>query len=229
MTPANEPLNSCAYTCHFPTGGVKLFRQIDASFLDYADFLDSAFVRLHMILKKLFGRGHKIKVAEKLYTEIVRQARQPVFYLKAAVPDTVDGRFEMISLQAFLVMRRLKSEDTEAQDLSQALFDRMFADMDHSIREIGVGDLSVGKRIKAMAEVFYGRIIAYETALDGGDEDLEVALARNHYGTLEASPDGTILGQMADYIRRNDEMLKSQSIVDLKKGIVQFADFETGQ
>lgn len=182
-----------------------------------------------MILKKLFGRGHKIKVAEKLYTEIVRQARQPVFYLKAAVPDTVDGRFEMISLQAFLVMRRLKSEDTEAQDLSQALFDRMFADMDHSIREIGVGDLSVGKRIKAMAEVFYGRIIAYETALDGGDEDLEVALARNHYGTLEASPDGTILGQMADYIRRNDEMLKSQSIVDLKKGIVQFADFETGQ
>ncbi|MBL4666293.1 MAG: hypothetical protein JKY04_02860 [Sneathiella sp.] len=180
-----------------------------------------------MILKNLFGRGKLLKVADALYTEIVRQARQPVFYLKASVPDTVDGRFEMISLHAFLVMRRLKNEDAEAEKLQQAVFDRMFTDMDHSIREIGVGDLSVGKRIKAMAEVFYGRIIAYETALDGGDESLETALERNHYGTLEKSPDRHILEQMSDYVRRNDELLKAQPVADLKMGSVQFAEFES--
>ena len=180
-----------------------------------------------MILKKLFGQSKRAKVADRLYEEIVKQARQPIFYLEAAVPDTVDGRYEMISLHAFLLMRRLKGEGADARKLSQAVFDRMFADMDHSIREIGVGDLSVGKRIKAMAQVFYGRVIAYETALDGGEESLATALARNHYGTLEDPPSNQILEKMSDYIRENDVFLKTQSISEFEKGTVRFAQFQS--
>jgi len=186
---------------------------------------DSSVAGFLMILKKLFGQGKMLKAADELYSQVVKQARQPVFYVKAAVPDTVDGRFEMIALHAFLLMRRLKDEGAEAQKLSQAVFDRMFSDMDHSIREIGVGDLSVGKRIKAMAEVFYGRIIAYETALDGGEETLEIALERNHYGTLEATIDVDVLRMMAEYVRANDALLASQPLSDLIQGNVRFAHF----
>jgi len=180
-----------------------------------------------MILDKLFRRNPFKAVAANLYEQIVAQARQPVFYLEVAVPDTVDGRYEMVALHAFLVMRRLKQEGKKGQELSQAVFDSMFADMDHSIREIGVGDLSVGKRIKAMAEVFYGRVIAYETALDGTrDETLSEALARNHYGTLEQPPALEVLDQMAAYIRKADAFLKAQGYEELLQGTVQFPKFE---
>ncbi len=180
-----------------------------------------------MIFKKLFGDKALKQAAADLYDGIVAQARQPVFYLKADVPDTVDGRYEMVSLHAFLVMRRLKKEGEEGQELSQAVFDRMFVDMDHCLREIGVGDLSVGKRIKAMAQVFYGRIVAYETALEGsGEETLEQALARNHYGTLETSPSESVLKELADYIRRADAHLTGLSYEGLKKGQVSFVPYK---
>jgi cytochrome b pre-mRNA-processing protein 3 len=179
-----------------------------------------------MILKKLFGANPDVKAAKELYRVIVLQARQPEFYLHADVPDTVDGRYEMISLHAFLVLRRLKREEGNEKGLSQAIFDFMFKDMDQSLREIGVGDLSVGKRIKKMAQVFYGRVVAYEQALDGGDETLESALARNHYGTLEVPPSDATLGKMADYIRRSDEDLKVISIEKVRSGEIPFSSFE---
>ncbi|MBL4907619.1 MAG: hypothetical protein JKX94_09225 [Sneathiella sp.] len=178
-----------------------------------------------MILKKLFARHQYAQASQTLYQEIVRQARQPVFYLEAEVPDTIDGRYEMISLHAFLVMRRFKRDDEDLQVLSQAVFDLMFADMDQSLREIGVGDLSVGKRIKAMAKVFYGRIVAYETALDGGSETLETALVRNHYGTLQERPKADSVANLAGYIREMDEFLLYQKTSDLKAGFVKFCQF----
>ena len=179
-----------------------------------------------MILKNLFKRQPYAKSSQDLYHAIVQQSRQPVFYLEAEVPDTVDGRYEMISLHSFLVMRRLKKDDEDLQPLSQAVFDHMFADMDQSLREIGVGDLGVGKRIKEMAKVFYGRIVAYETALDGGEESLEAALLRNHYGTLEEAPTSQSVSSLARYVRENDEFLKDQKTSDLKAGRVEFRQFE---
>ncbi|MEH6403158.1 MAG: ubiquinol-cytochrome C chaperone family protein [Sneathiella sp.] len=179
-----------------------------------------------MFLKNIFGFGSGRKAAEDLYAEVVHQSRQPVFYLEAEVPDTVDGRFEMISLHAFLLMRRLKFDESNMGVLSQDVFDLMFADMDQSLREIGVGDLAVGKRVKEMAKVFYGRVVSYETALDGGDEVLEEALLRNHYGTLENAPKKESVTKLADYIRRNDSFLKDLRASDLRKGLLQFSDFE---
>lgn len=180
-----------------------------------------------MIFKKLFGRNPYRAVASDIYEKIVQQARQPIFYLELDVPDTVDGRYEMVSLHAFLILRRIKQEGEQGQKLSQAVFDRMFADMDHSIRELGVGDLSVGKRIKAMAQAFYGRIVAYETAIDGtSDETLEEALARNHYGTLENSPDTVVLKRLAHYITENDRYLKNLTSDNLLKGEIEFLNLE---
>ncbi len=179
-----------------------------------------------MILKKLFGPKQEVISAEKIYQSIVAQARTPQFYLEVEVPDTIDGRYEMIALHCFLVLRRLKKSGDKFQSLSQEVFDLMFQDMDQSLREIGVGDLAVGKRIKKMAEVFYGRIIAYEEALEDGDEPLEVALERNHYGTLEVAPSEEILKRMADYVRQNDAYLESVEDANLKNGEISFSPLQ---
>src|SRR5262249_18572993 len=124
---------------------------------------------------------------ERLYGAVVAQARRPAFYLRFGVPDTLDGRFDMIALHVFLVMRRLKAEGEEGRALSQALANRFFADLDRSLREMGVGDLGVGRRVKVMAKAFYGRIAAYEAGLNSGDTALGEALKRNLYGTVSAS------------------------------------------
>ena len=94
----------------------------------------------------------------QLYSQIVAQARVVDFYTIQGVADTANGRFDLIALHAYIVMRRLKDIGEEGSQLSQDLFDIMFADMDKNIREMGVGDLSVGKKIKALAKSFYGRI-----------------------------------------------------------------------
>lgn len=178
-----------------------------------------------MGLANFFRRNPLEGPAADLYAEIVRQSRIPAFYEVAAVPDTVDGRFEMISLHAFLIMRQLKGEGKQAQKLSQALFDEMFADMDQSLREIGIGDLSVGKHIKKMAKAFYGRVAAYDSALDGeGAETLEEALLRNHYGTVEDVP-AEAVAALADYMRAADMRLKGQGVDALMQGRADFGGF----
>ena len=110
---------------------------------------------------------------------VVEQARQPVFFTEYGVPDTLDGRFELICLHAFLYLHRLKAERRTASRLCQGFFDTMFADFDRSLREMGTGDLSVGKQVKRMAQAFYGRIRAYEEGLAGDEAALPAALARN--------------------------------------------------
>src|SRR6202042_1273633 len=106
------------------------------------------------------------------YNICVAQARSPEFYSVLGVPDTVDGRFDLLVLHVALVMRKLGPE----ADIKQQLFDLMFADMDQSLREMGVGDMSIGKRIKPMIAAFYGRAQAYERALVEGDEELQRAI-----------------------------------------------------
>nr|WP_281351291.1 ubiquinol-cytochrome C chaperone family protein [Sneathiella litorea] len=163
--------------------------------------------------------------AAELYAEIVRQSRNPAFYEAAAVPDTVDGRFEMVSLHAFLIMRQLKEGGERAQKLSQTLFDEMFADMDQSLREIGIGDLSVGKHIKKMAKAFYGRVAAYDAALNGEEtESLQEALKRNHYGTVEDVPEEAV-AILARYVEEADKRLAGQGIDNLMAGKADFGPF----
>jgi cytochrome b pre-mRNA-processing protein 3 len=115
---------------------------------------------------------------EAIYGMIVTQAREPLFYRALAVPDTVNGRFDLLILHLWLVLRRLKPTEGGAA-LSQALFDHFCNDMDDNLREMGVGDLTVPKRMQAFGEAFYGRTAAYDLALTGDHEALAQALCKN--------------------------------------------------
>jgi len=115
---------------------------------------------------------------EAIYGMIVTQAREPLFYRDLGVPDTVNGRFDLLVLHLWMVLRRLKLLEGGAR-LCQALFDRFCDDMDANLREMGVGDLTVPKRMQAFGEAFYGRVAAYDLALTSGQEPLAQALCKN--------------------------------------------------
>jgi cytochrome b pre-mRNA-processing protein 3 len=115
---------------------------------------------------------------EAIYGMIVTQAREPLFYRDLGVPDTVNGRFDLLLLHLWLVLRRLKSVGSGTA-LSQALFDHFCTDMDDNLREMGVGDQTVPKRMREFGEAFYGRTTAYDMALTEGREALAQALCKN--------------------------------------------------
>lgn len=115
---------------------------------------------------------------EAIYGMIVTQAREQSFYRNLGVPDTVNGRFDLLVLHLWMVLRRLRSVE-RGQILSQSLFDRFCEDMDGNLREMGVGDLTVPKRMQAFGEAFYGRSAAYDAALASGGEALALALCKN--------------------------------------------------
>src|SRR5260221_6806520 len=148
----------------------------------------------------LFRRRMRPDTISSLYGMIVAQARLPCFYREYAVADTVNGRFDLLVLHLATVLDRL-GEEGELRELGQALFDRFCQDMDHNLREMGIGDLSVPKEMQRMGEAFYGRAQAYKAALVASAQDALVeALARNIYGgappnpAAPVQPAGDILG-----------------------------------
>src|SRR5487761_983326 len=155
-----------------------------------------------MPLAGLFNRKSRTAV-QALYGAVVAAARNPAFYAEWGVPDTLDGRFELIALHAFLAIRRLKqSGDNTA--FAQALFDTMFADLDRNLRE-----MSVGRQVKTMAKAFYGRVVAYGRGLAGSD-NLDNALRRNLYGTVV--PEATQIAAAATYVRRQAQALDAAPV-----------------
>jgi cytochrome b pre-mRNA-processing protein 3 len=182
-----------------------------------------------MGIAELFGlrpAGER-RAARALYEGVVLQARQPGLFASLHVPDDLDGRFESLALHVFLVALRLKSETTDAAaGLSRALLEAFVEDMDRSLREMGAADLGVARRVKAMAEALFGRIKVYGSALDdNGDADLEAALRRNLYGTLE-TPLAEDIAAAARYMRRQHEALAAQPLGQLLAGHVDFVLFE---
>lgn len=129
-------------------------------------------------------------IGKALYAEIVQAARQPVLYGENAVQDTLEGRLELILLHAALVIRSLRAEGSEpARAVSQVVFDTMFEDFDIAMRELGLGDSGVGKKIRFMAEGFYGRAQSYAVAIEeDGVEALELAISRNLLASETADP-----------------------------------------
>jgi len=177
-----------------------------------------------MFLRRFFSSSPTAGIAREIYSVIVAKARQPYFYADLRVPDTVEGRFDMIALHAILVMNRLATGNAPAKVLSQKIFDEMFSDMDRALREMGAGDLSVGKKVRRMAEVFYGRAKAYRDALGQGDlPGLEQALARNIYPD-GAEPDN--LARLARYAAASSRALAGQSDVDVLAGRIYFPEPE---
>lgn len=142
-----------------------------------------------------------------IYADIVAQARQKVFYAQWAIPDSVTGRFDMISLHLCLVFRCLKTSRTEDREFSQALFDLFFKDMDRSLRELGAGDTAVPKKIQKMGELLFGLLASLMVALDAEDQAaLQDALTRNIYSG-EENPQ---VVNLANYVVQMDGDLKAQ-------------------
>lgn len=121
-------------------------------------------------------------IVDRQYATLTAAARTPEFYLDLGVPDTVMGRFEMLSVMMILYFRRTKSSGVSGQEIAQEIVDAFFQDLDHSIRELGIGDQGVPKRMKKFAGMFYGRLESYAAALDTSDlAALAAALRRNIY------------------------------------------------
>lgn len=122
-----------------------------------------------MPFSRFFKRRRFDDAANALYVALVEQSRQPAFYRDLGVADTLEGRYDMIILHAYMLFRRLgKGDDGGLRELSQETFDFMFNDMDQNLREMGVTDTGIGKRVQRMAEAFYGRTAAYDKALGQG-------------------------------------------------------------
>lgn len=151
------------------------------------------------------------------YDVLNRAARNPAFFESMNVPDTVMGRFEMLSLTLILYFRRTASAGEQVKAIAQELVEAFFEDLDHSMRELGIGDSGVPKRMKKLAGMFYGRLDSYARALDAGDIDaLDAALRRNIH---PESADATLsMRHLADYMVRAENALKSVSEAALVAG-----------
>lgn len=181
----------------------------------------------------LFGRGFADTTFE-LYRSIVAEARRPVFYTDYAVPDTVTARFDMIVLIMALVLRHVRKAPqpapgtrvatgrraTDPHELGRQLLDLFFTEMDRSLREMGVGDVAVPKRMKKLASAWNGRMIAYDAALDAGD-DLAAALARNVYAGLD---DRSAAPALAAHVLALDARLATVPITDLLAGRIDWPE-----
>jgi cytochrome b pre-mRNA-processing protein 3 len=153
-----------------------------------------------MIFAQWCARRASKALIEQILGEIVAAARRPALYEALGAPDRLDGRFELLTLHSGLVLRRLAALGGIADAVAQDLVNSVFVHFDDTLREMGVSDIGVAKRLKAMGSAFYGRNAAYATALDDGSlADLAGALARNVYGDIgpEVSPKAEAL---ADYI-----------------------------
>ena len=168
----------------------------------------------------LFSRATRPDTISTLYGMIVAQARMPCFYRDYAVADTVNGRFDLIVLHLALVLERIAAEPG-LRALGQGLFDRFWQDMDHNLREIGISDLSVPKKMRALGEAYYGRAQAYRAALaETSDRALIAALARNIYG--RGKDDAA--SRLAAYMRLAVRHLAAQPAEQLAAGTVHFPD-----
>jgi cytochrome b pre-mRNA-processing protein 3 len=175
-----------------------------------------------MTLARALRRWLPQKPERAVYEAIVAAARHPRLYAGHDVPDTLDGRFEMIALHTILVLRTAAAAAPQSkQGFCQDLIDEFFRDMDRSLREMGTGDLSVGKKVRRMAEVFYGRLRAYGEALDADGEALAAALARNIWPGA-APPSG--VASLAAYLRRADAGLRAQLPQRMLAGEVSFPE-----
>jgi cytochrome b pre-mRNA-processing protein 3 len=169
------------------------------------------------MIPPLFRRTPNRTIAA-LYGVIVAQARDARFYETYGVPDTVLGRFDLIVLHLALLLRRLREGDAA---LAQGVFDAFCRDMDHNLREMGIGDQGVPHQMRRVGEAFYGRAQAYDAALGAtGEEALAGALARNVYA--EAVEPQVAAVQLASYVRQTAAALQAQPLDELARGVLRF-------
>ena len=172
------------------------------------------------MLRWLSDRKHTQATALELYGSSVAQSRLPGFYRELCVADTFSGRFELVMLHVGLLLRRLTAEGDAGKELGRVLVERMFAILDDDMREIGISDLSVAKKMQTAASSFYGRLKAYDAALaQPGGAALSETLTRNIPASegklLQAAP-------LSGYVRTVAESLSKQPFASFQQGLVTF-------
>ena len=169
-----------------------------------------------IMLKTLFKKRPAQGVGDTLYGAAVAQARQAAFYARLGVDDRIDARFELYTLHVLLLILRLRDESGErGAEVGQSLFDVYVSSLDHALRELGVGDVSMARKMRKLGEALYGRMTAYETPIRAGDADaLAEALARNVY----AVEDRATAAPLADYALRARSALADQGFDALLAG-----------
>lgn len=177
-----------------------------------------------MVFQRLFARRLRPAQAagHALYASAARQARSPAFYARMGAPDTAEGRFELYSLHVLLLLHRLKGEGAQAAETSQAAFDAFVQALDDALREMGVGDVVVPKKMKRLAGAFYGRVKAYDDALTApaGDAALRDLIARTVLLDVEAGD----VGALAAYAAEADRVLAAIPTEALLQGRVDWPE-----
>jgi cytochrome b pre-mRNA-processing protein 3 len=172
------------------------------------------------MLNRLFKPRPAQAAGRALYAQTVAQARTPALYAELGVPDTTEARFELYSLHVYLLMERLKAQGEQAAETSQVLFDTYLSALDNALREMGVGDLSVGKRMRKLGEAFYGRVLGYEAAIAAlpDSSEMEGLVTR----TIYADADPAQAPALAAYIVARRQALAAQPLERLYAGDVSW-------
>ncbi len=176
-----------------------------------------------MLLQRLFAAPPRQAEGRALYAAAAAQARRPEFYRALGVADTVEGRFELYSLHVALLLIRLKGQGQIAAETAQHLFDAYVRSLDDALRDLGVSDVKVGRKMKALGQAFYGRLNSYEGAIQGLPASAGELEALLHRTALEERPEATA-GALARYVTRADEDLKGQDLETLLEGRVSWPD-----
>jgi cytochrome b pre-mRNA-processing protein 3 len=174
------------------------------------------------MLKRLFKPRVAVLAGQSLYERVVVQARSPRLYAELGAPDTTEGRFEIYSLHVYLLLERLKEQGPQAAETAQALLDTYLSALDNTLREMGLGDVGVGRQVRKLGEAFYGRIRSYEIGMAALPDTsaLEAVLIRTAY----AGADPGSAPRLADYIVRQRTALASAPLEDLFSGNVAWID-----
>jgi cytochrome b pre-mRNA-processing protein 3 len=167
------------------------------------------------LFARLFRSRPARLAGRELYESVTRQARQAPFYAELKAPDTVEGRFELYNLHVLLLLHRLRGQGARASETSQALFDTYVSSLDDALREMGVGDISVGKKMRKLGEAIYGRVRSFDAAL--GDAD-PASLAAMLERTVYAGQPSDHAGALAGYVRRAVDSLAGQPLEALFEG-----------
>jgi cytochrome b pre-mRNA-processing protein 3 len=175
-----------------------------------------------VFLQRLFAPRPALTAGRTLFAAAARQARQPAFYQGLAVADSVEGRFELYSLHVALLVLRLKGQGPRASETAQHLFDAYVKSLDDALREMGVSDVTVGKKMRKLGAAFYGRMRSYEQAVEALPEalPLEELLVRTVFEGRSAS----LSGPLAAYVARAAEALEGQPLAELLEGRVDWPE-----
>jgi cytochrome b pre-mRNA-processing protein 3 len=174
-----------------------------------------------MLLDRLFRPRPALVAGRALYARAVEGSRAPALYAELGVPDTVEGRFEIYSLHVVLLLDRLRGQGEPAAEVSQGLFDTYVQALDNALREMGVGDLAVGRKMRKLGEAFYGRAKSYEAAFAALPDEapLQALVAR----TVYADTDAALAPRLVAYVQGQRAALAEQPLDRLLAGQVDWA------